>query len=114
MDIQTLRARFDHVTPMTVGIEEELMLVDGETLELAPRAPELLRAVGADPRFKLELPAAHVELLTSPSRTVGAAVAELRAARTELAAAARALGLRVVAAGAHPFDSVLGELNADG
>jgi carboxylate-amine ligase len=111
-DTHTLRRTFDDATPLTVGIEEELMLLDAETLELAPRAPELLRALGGDPRFKLELPAAQLELLTPPSQTVADAARALRAARRDLAAAARALGLRVAGAGAHPFSAPLGELNA--
>jgi carboxylate-amine ligase len=112
MNIQSLRARFDETTPLTVGVEEELMLLDADTLELAPRAVELLEALGGDPRFKLELPAAQLELLTSPSATVTEALCELRAARADLAAAADGLGLRVAGAGTHPFSAGLGELNA--
>jgi carboxylate-amine ligase len=111
-DSHTLRRTFDDAAPLTVGIEEELMLLDAETLELAPRAPELLRALAGDPRFKLELPAAQLELVTPPSRTVADAARALRAARRDLAVAARALGLRVAGAGAHPFSGPLGELNA--
>ena len=59
-----LRAAFDATEPLTIGVEEEVMLLDGETLQLAPRAGELLAALAGDPRFKLELPAAHVELMT--------------------------------------------------
>jgi carboxylate-amine ligase len=112
MNVQSLRTRFDEATPLTVGVEEELMLLDAETLELAPRAVEVLRALGGDPRFKLELPAAQIELLTSPRATVAEALCDLRAARADLAAAAAGLGLRVAGAGAHPFSAGLGELNA--
>ena len=108
MDIQALRKPFDETTPLTVGIEEELMLLDAETLDLAPRAPELQRALGGDPRFKLELPAAQLELLTPPSPTVGGALGDLRAAREDLDAIAASLGLRVAGAGAHPFAAPLG------
>lgn len=111
MSSQPLRTRFDEVTPLTVGVEEELMLLDAATLELAPRAVELLRALDGDPRFKLELPAAQLELLTSPAATVAEALGELRGARADLAAAAERLGLRVAGAGAHPFSAALGELN---
>ncbi len=111
MNLHALRKPFDDAAPLTVGIEEELMLLDGETLELAPRAPDVMRAVDGDARFKLELPAAQIELLTSPSATVGDAIAQLRAAREQLAVAADGLGLRVAGAGAHPFSAPLGELN---
>jgi carboxylate-amine ligase len=111
VNIQSLRTRFDEATPLTVGVEEELMLLDADTLELAPRAFEVLRALGGDPRFKLELPAAQLELLTSPAATVADVVCDVRAARADLAAAAESLGLRVAGAGAHPFSAGLGELN---
>ena len=114
MDIRSLRTRFDEATPLTVGVEEELMLLDAGTLELAPRAVELLDALGGDPRFKSELPAAQIELLTPPAATVGEALWHLCAARSDLAAAAQPLGLRVAGAGAHPFSAGLGELNAGG
>jgi carboxylate-amine ligase len=111
VDIRALRSRFEHPVALTVGVEEELMLLDADTLELAPRAPELMRALGGDPRFKLELPAAQLELLAPPSTTVAAAVGELRGARQELGEAAARLGLRVAGAGAHPFSGALGVLN---
>ena len=111
MDIDTLRRPFDEAAPLTVGIEEELMLLDSETLELAPRATEVMRAVDGDARFKLELPAAQIEILTAPAATVADAIAQLRAARERLAGAASGLGLRIAGAGAHPFSSPLGELN---
>jgi carboxylate-amine ligase len=114
MDVRFLRTRFDEATPLTVGVEEELMLLDAGTLELAPRAVELLDALGADPRFKLELPAAQLELLTPPATTVAEVLCHLRAARGDLATAAQRLGLRVAGAGAHPFSAGLGELNAGG
>jgi carboxylate-amine ligase len=97
--------------PMTIGVEEELMLLDAETLDLAPRAPELLAALGGDPRFKLELPAAQLEIVTPPGATVGDAVAVLAGARRDLAAAGARLGLRFAGAGAHPFAAPLGALN---
>nr|MBA3326994.1 YbdK family carboxylate-amine ligase [Solirubrobacterales bacterium] len=107
-----LRAPFDAATPLTVGVEEELMLVDAETLDLAPRAPELLRALGGDERFKLELPAAQLEVITAPAARVSDAAGALARGRSDLATVAAAAGLRVIGAGAHPFASAVGELNA--
>ena len=105
-----LRAAFETVAPGTVGLEEELMLLDAETLDLAPLAGEALAAVGGDPRFKLEMPAAQFEIVTAPHESVAAAAAELAAARRALldAVAGR---MRVAGAGAHPFASGLGPLN---
>ena len=112
MNAHTLSELFDHAAPLTVGMEEELMLLDAGTLELAPRAPELLMKLGGDPRFKLELPASQLELLTPPVATAGAVARHLRAARRDLAAAAGRLGMLVAGAGAHPFSAPLGVLNS--
>jgi len=104
-----MQARFDAVTPLTVGLEEELMLVDPRTLDLLPRAKEVVERA-ADPRFKPELPAAQLEIVLPPTTTVGESVAALAAARRDLAAAADGIGL-LLAAAVHPFASPLGELS---
>src|SRR4051794_41907390 len=87
---------------MTVGIEEELMLLDARTLDLAPNAHEVLAATGGDPRFKPELPAAQLEIAVPPAGSVPEAAAGLRRARADIAGAA-APGARLPAAGAPPF-----------
>jgi glutamate---cysteine ligase / carboxylate-amine ligase len=105
-----LRARFDAVEPFTVGIEEEVMLLDRDTLDLAPRAEEVLARLGGDARFSRELPAAQVEIATSPVAAAGDAVAQLAAARADLVAACDGL-VRPAAAGVHPFAALTGTLN---
>jgi carboxylate-amine ligase len=104
-----LRAAFDAPAPLTLGLEEELMLLDPATLDLLPRAREVVDAA-RDDRFKLELPAAQLELSLPPERSVPAAIAALGAARRDLAAAAEPVG-RLATAGVHPFAAVLGVLN---
>jgi carboxylate-amine ligase len=96
---------------MTVGLEEELMVLDAETLDLGPRAPGLLAAAGEDPRFKSELPAAQIEIAVPPAADVAAAATALRAARADLSAHAAALGTRIAAAGAHPFAATEGPVH---
>ncbi len=110
MTSHELRAPFDAAAPLTVGVEEELMLLDAGTLDLAPRATEILAALDGDPRFKLELPAAQLEILTTPVARVADAAAQLYAARRDLAAAV-APAVRLAGAGAHPFAAAVGELN---
>jgi carboxylate-amine ligase len=105
-----LRAAFDAPAPLTIGLEEELMLLDGETLDLLPRACDVLAGVEDDERFKPELPAAQLEIVTPPCASVGAAIAALAQARADLAAAARGTG-RLAAAGLHPFAGARGVLN---
>ena len=107
-----LRARFDHPDELGIGIEEELFLLDGETLDLLPRAREVIERVDGDPRFKLELPAAQLEIVTPPCPDVASAVESLRAARRDLAAAAAPIG-RLMTAGAHPTAAELGVLTDD-
>jgi len=106
-----LRVAFDAPEPLTLGLEEELMLLDAETLDLLPRATDVVEACG-DERFKLEMPAAQLELALPPVPSVPAAIAALAAARRDLAAAAAPVG-RLAAAGVHPFADPVGELNAD-
>jgi carboxylate-amine ligase len=105
-----LHAIFDAPAPFTVGIEEELMLLDPATLDLAPRAAELLARVEGDPRFKLELPAAQLEILSAPLPGAAEVEAFLGEARRDLAAAADGL-VRLGAAGVHPFAAEAGPLN---
>jgi glutamate---cysteine ligase / carboxylate-amine ligase len=107
-----LRARFDAPDELGVGIEEELFLLDAETLDLAPHAREVVKAAGGDPRFKLELSAAQLEIVTPPCPDVATAVASLATARRDLAAVAEPYG-RLMTAGAHPFTAELGVLTDD-
>src|SRR3954452_5179081 len=102
IDVRTLRATFDGVEPLTVGIEEELMLLDPGTLDLAPVAPQVLERIGGDPRFKVELPAAGLELPLPPARGRAELLPDPADARRAAAAAADGLAL-LAGAGLHPF-----------
>lgn len=93
----------DHAfgTDFSVGIEEELLLVDPRTLRLAPVAVEVLAAMGGpDLTAGHEAYAAQVELRSPPSRNGAEAAAALRATR----AAARAAGATLMGVGLHPAD----------
>jgi carboxylate-amine ligase len=68
--VSNLRSVFALPSPPTVGIEEEVMLLDPDTLDLAPHADEALALIGGDPRFKRELPAAQLEIITKPCASV--------------------------------------------
>jgi carboxylate-amine ligase len=107
-----LRARFDAPGALGIGLEEELFLLDPETLDLLPRAREVLERVGGDPRFKLELPAAQLEIVTPPAPDVASAVAGLRDARRDLARAAEPFG-PLMTAGVHPTTAEFGVLTDD-
>jgi glutamate---cysteine ligase / carboxylate-amine ligase len=93
--------RFGQSSPFSVGVEEELMILDAETLELAPRVQELVAAADGVP-LKTELHASVVESTTGICETPAQALVELRSGRAGAAAAAAGLGLRLMAAGSHP------------
>jgi glutamate---cysteine ligase / carboxylate-amine ligase len=101
-----IEAHFGESTPFSVGVEEELMVLDGETLLLAPRAAELIAASegsGLPGTLKSELFASALELNTnicSSPEDAADALAELRRAAAALAAERRLL---VAAAGSHPI-----------
>jgi glutamate---cysteine ligase / carboxylate-amine ligase len=105
-----IRAAFDEPAPLTIGVEEELMLVDPPTLDLAPRARELLERVDGDPRYKLELPMAQLEIVSPPLTSAHAAAEFLATARSDLKQAADGL-VHLAAAGVHPTSGLEGDLN---
>jgi carboxylate-amine ligase len=100
-----IEARFGASPPLSVGIEEELMILDGESLEPVGAVEVLLRDTpdGELPgRLKTEMHASVVELNTGVCADVDEAVAALRELRAAADRSARANGLVVAAAGAHP------------
>lgn len=101
---------FELVEPLTVGLEEEVMLLEPETLELWPEAARVLSRLGEDSRFTSELPASQVELRTAPEPVASRAVAALADARRDLLAACQGEA-RPAAAGVHPFSPAAGRLN---
>ena len=116
LDLRTLTAAqleavFESPEPLTVGIEDEVMLLDADTLDLWPGAAALLARLEGDPRFKSELPASQLEIITAPTSSAEEALASLAAGRQGLADAARGEA-RPAAAGVHPFSPAMGELGS--
>ena len=94
-------SRFGAATPWSLGVEEELMLVDAETLE--PSRDGFSRAFGeATERIKPELFESFVEITTTAVETPEEVEAQLRALRNEVADRAAAHSLSVIATGSHP------------
>ena len=90
--------------PRTVGIEEELLLVDARTLAPVPVAGRIVRAAAADDRDPLLFPALEfeakqeqIEVVSPPLTTVEEIVATVRRGREAADAAARTVGARAVA-----------------
>jgi hypothetical protein len=88
----------------TLGVEEEVMLLDAETLALAPAIEEVLGALPQRLRERVtsETHSSAVELATSVHASVDAATKELARLRSELSTALEGLGLRAASAGTHP------------
>lgn len=105
-----LRAVFDASKALTIGLEEELMVLDPGSLDLAPIAEQVLERMAGDARFKRELPAAQIEIVTPPARSVPQAIEALATARRALAETSGDLA-RFAAAGTHPFAGPDGVLN---
>jgi carboxylate-amine ligase len=100
-----IERHFGESPPLSLGVEEELMILDAGTLEPAAAVDVLVR--GAAERdlpgtLKTELHASVVELTTPVCASVEEAVACLRALRAAAAEIASANGLAVAAAGSHP------------
>ncbi len=91
--------------PFTIGVEEELMLLDADGLGLAQEIERVLEVLPAelDGQVKPELLQSVLEIATKPCDSVSEAGEELRALRRTVAGIADDLGLVVGASGTHPF-----------
>ena len=90
----------------TLGIEEELMIVDAETLDLANSIEGLLDDLSEVPmegEVKPELMESVCEIATTPTANAAEAGAQLRALRRQVQQVAAHRGLAIGSAGTHPF-----------
>src|SRR2546430_8699216 len=88
----------------TLGVEEELMIVDAETLELVNSIETMLEAVPAtEGDVKPELMESVLEISTTPCKTTREAGAQLRELRRVTQRTASDRGLAIGSAGTHPF-----------
>jgi carboxylate-amine ligase len=90
---------------LTIGIEEEFQVIDPETRDLRSHIAEIFeqgRAVLKE-RMKPELHQAVVEIGTEICPDVAAARRDVTQTRAYLATLARQNGMRIAAAGTHPF-----------
>src|SRR4051812_49735498 len=87
----------------TIGIEEELMILDSETLALANAIEAVLEEYGEDDSVKPELLESVLEIATTPHPDTAAAGRELRRLRQDVAEAAGRRNLCIGSAGPPPF-----------
>ena len=92
--------------PFTIGVEEEYMLLDGETLDLVQHVEAVLEAAHGgeyERRVNPELMQSVLEIATPVCRTAAEVEDELRKLRAYVTGIAREQGMRVGSAGTHPF-----------
>jgi carboxylate-amine ligase len=90
---------------LTLGVEEELMLVDVETLSQRPASGDVIPRVRVERGLvKHELFESIVELNSGVCESAADALAVVRALRRATADAAGEIGCAIAAAGSHPTD----------
>jgi carboxylate-amine ligase len=90
----------------TLGVEEEYMLLDSETLDLVQHIDTVLAAVSGhelEARINPELMQSVLEIATPVCRTPADIDEQLRKIRAYVCDVARGEGFRVGSAGTHPF-----------
>src|SRR5437867_475971 len=98
--------RFGAGPPLTVGVEEEYMLLDPAGYDLVSGVEPLLEEAASSEfadRLKPELMQCVIESGTVVCEDVPAAEVDLRGIRRYVAERARARDMRLAAAGTHPF-----------
>ena len=101
-----IESHWGESSPLSLGVEEEVMLLDAETLLPVPEVAAVLAAADGRPlpgRLKTELHASIVELNTDVCTDAAQALAAVRELRDAADEAAREHGVRIAAAGAHPI-----------
>ncbi len=90
----------------TLGVEEEYMLLDGESFDLVQHIDTVLDAVAGhelETRINAELMQSVLEIATPVCHTAADVTAQLRTLRGYVGEVARERSMRVGSAGTHPF-----------
>jgi glutamate---cysteine ligase / carboxylate-amine ligase len=95
------------LSELTVGVEEEYLVVDANDGALVPRGHELLEAARRElgEQVESELNLCQIEIGTPVCRTLDEVSTSLDQLRSGLARAGRPLALAIAAVGTHPFSS---------
>ena len=108
--VEVFRAAFERASAPTVGFEEEVMVLDPHTYDLAGLGREIVHRLGDGQRFKLELPASQLEITSNPALSAQELGRQLLEARRTLADRAADVA-RFGCAGVHPFAAERGAMN---
>jgi glutamate---cysteine ligase / carboxylate-amine ligase len=98
--------KFGQGDPYTLGVEEEYMLLDGDTLDLVQHIDTVLADMSGhelEQRINPELMQSVLEIATPVCRDAAEVESQLRTLRGYVAATASQRGMKVGSAGTHPF-----------
>ena len=101
----------------TIGVEDEFQIIDPESLELRSHVIQLISSAaarGVGDLVKQEMHQSIVETGTKICENVSELRLEMHRTRSELVLAAESTGLRVAAAGTHPFSSWIDQVISPG
>src|SRR6187549_2506603 len=102
--VSVLEHRFGQSDPYTLGVEEEYMLLDGETFDLVQHIETVLSAISGhelEERINAELMQSVLEIATPVCRTPADVLVELQKLRGYVTSVAREREMRVGSAGTH-------------
>jgi carboxylate-amine ligase len=107
LDLDRVREAFETSTDFTIGLEEEFMLLDPESLELVHRFEELYSLCQSDEVLAGsaagELIDTEIEIRSGRGETFGDAVVQQQASRDRLFSLAESSGVALGSVGAHPW-----------
>ena len=107
LDLDRVKEVFESSTDFTIGLEEEFMLLDPESLELVHRVEELYELSQADDVLAGsaagELINTEIEIRSGRGETFGGAVSQQQVSRDRLFALADRSGVALGSLGAHPW-----------
>lgn len=117
IDLNRTEEIFATSTDLTVGLEEEFALLDGETLDLAPRFEELRDAAAQDPvlaeAITGELISSEIEIISGRGEDLHEALSQQRDRRRRLFALAADHGVLLGSTGTHPWADYREQRNID-
>lgn len=89
----------------TLGVEEELMIVDGESMDLVSAIEEMIESIPREMEgeVKPELMQSVLEISTNVCRSAGEAAGQLEDLRRRVRETAESKGLTIGSAATHPF-----------
>lgn len=94
---------FNPSKSFTLGVEQELQLIDPETRNLKACSLELLTKLGEQQKIVAEIFQSMIEVRTGICKNAFEAFRDLKESHQKLLAAADSLNIKVASSGSHPF-----------